>query len=677
MLKGVLVTIAALTAAAGLGAPAGAGGFFVGFDEDAPKDGWGPLPFMQARAAGASACRITLMWAPGQTIVADADVAKLDRAVSGAAANGMKIVLAVYAASPTDAPQDDLARGQYCAYVRNALIREPAVNDVVIWNEPNSPPFWKPQFNADGANAAPAAYEALAARCWDVLHGFRSGINVIAPATAPRGNDTTGHSPGNFIRKLGDAYRASGRTLPILDTVGHHVYGDNSSERPWYQHIGTKSIAEGDWNKLMSNLNAAFSGTAQPIPGECEAHGHCVEIWYLESGFQTVIEASKSTLYMGAENEPRPVPDYAGGEPEFPPPDPASRSPDQSTQILDSVRLAACQPYVEGYFNFLLWDEQSLGGWQSGPYWWDHTPKDSLAAFQRAFGEATGGTVNCSALKGGRPSADYISPSTVADLNGQGYVTPLRIQLSWSVATDDSGPVEGYRVYRDGAYYAWSPTSSYTDTAVLGETPYTYTVYAQDAAGNLGSVSNRATVSVDTVAPSAAGSLTATAIQSPAQVTLSWTAATDDVGVAGYRVYRDGVVVGDTAETTYTDLTVTGPVTYTYTVSAYDAAGNAGPAASATVTTPDVVPPTAVASLSARARSKPRKVIVTWGEATDNVGVAGYRLYRRGVLLASTIATTYTDRRVAAARSYTYAVAANDAAGNVGASTPVTVRTKK
>ena len=66
----------------------------------------------------------------------------------------------------------------------------------------------------------------------------------------------------------------------------------------------------------------------------------------------------------------------------------------------DSIRLAACQPYVGAYFNFLLFDEPRLAGWQSGAFWADLTPKDSRPGFEEAITAANDGTVACDALKG-------------------------------------------------------------------------------------------------------------------------------------------------------------------------------------------------------------------------------------------------------------------------------------
>ena len=242
MLQRGLLALAALVVAAVLPGSAGAGSnLFFGFTEDAPK--WeGTTATSPAQALGAKAFRITLTWPNGATALTAGDISQLDLAVGSSL--GLRIVPAVSGLA-SYAPQDAAARDAYCSYVRSLLARYPTINDVVIWGEPNKSAFWRPQFNADGTSAAPAAYQALAARCYDVLHAERPAVNVIAPATSPRGNDNPlatsniSHSPGNFIRKMGEAYRASGRQAPLFDILGHHVYGNTSAERPWKQHTNT------------------------------------------------------------------------------------------------------------------------------------------------------------------------------------------------------------------------------------------------------------------------------------------------------------------------------------------------------------------------------------------------------------------------------------------------------
>ena len=244
----------------------------------------------------------------------------------------------------------------------------------------------------------------------------------------------------------------------------------------------------------MYNLWLAFGGTAQAIPGSGD-----VGIWYMEGGSQTAIDADKQAAYTGTENVAV-VPDFAGGEPDAPPPPETSAAPDQHTQVRDTIRLAACQPYVHAYFNFLLFDEPRLGGWQSGAFWADRTPKGSLPGFRQAIAEANSASVDCSALKGGRPSADFMPPSTPTDLEAVAQQGPLRVELRWSPSTDDLSAV-GYRIYRNGAHVGTSSATEWTNMTVTPETTYSYTVRGLDSAGNLGDASVPVTVTTGTSDP--------------------------------------------------------------------------------------------------------------------------------------------------------------------------------
>ncbi|MFD5560030.1 glycoside hydrolase family 6 protein [Kitasatospora griseola] len=87
----------------------------------------------------------------------------------------------------------------------------------------------------------------------------------------------------------------------------------------------------------------------------------------------------------------------------------------------------------------------------------------------------------------------------------------------------------------------------------------------------------------DTTAPTAPTGLAATTTAN--SVALTWSAATDNVGVTGYDVYRGGALVGSTASTSYTDTGLTASTAYSYTVKARDAAGNVSPASAALVAT--------------------------------------------------------------------------------------------
>ena len=80
-------------------------------------------------------------------------------------------------------------------------------------------------------------------------------------------------------------------------------------------------------------------------------------------------------------------------------------------------------------------------------------------------------------------------------------------------------------------------------------------------------------IAIDNTPPSVPDRIDTSSI-AETSVSLSWTASTDDVGVAGYRIFRSGTLLGTTAELTYTDNTMASCGNFSYTVSAFDAADN-------------------------------------------------------------------------------------------------------
>ncbi|MDI1461289.1 DUF4832 domain-containing protein [Catellatospora sp. KI3] len=83
----------------------------------------------------------------------------------------------------------------------------------------------------------------------------------------------------------------------------------------------------------------------------------------------------------------------------------------------------------------------------------------------------------------------------------------------------------------------------------------------------------------DTTAPSTPSGLVSTG-QTPSSVSLTWTASTDNTGVTGYQILRGGSAVGTSTGTSFTDSGLTASTAYSYTVKAYDAAGNYSAASS-------------------------------------------------------------------------------------------------
>ncbi|MFC5405543.1 DUF4832 domain-containing protein [Cohnella soli] len=183
---------------------------------------------------------------------------------------------------------------------------------------------------------------------------------------------------------------------------------------------------------------------------------------------------------------------------------------------------------------------------------------------------------------GGSSGGDTVAPSVPANLASTG-TTSSSVSLSWSASTDNVG-VTGYIIYRGGTQVGTPTGTSFTDTGLSANTTYSYTVKAQDAAGNLSAASSALSVttaaSSDTTPPSVPANLASTGTTSNS-VSLSWSASTDNVGVTGYIVYRDGAQVGTPTGTTYTDTGLAASTAYSYTVKAKDAAGNLSAASSA------------------------------------------------------------------------------------------------
>jgi chitodextrinase len=151
-------------------------------------------------------------------------------------------------------------------------------------------------------------------------------------------------------------------------------------------------------------------------------------------------------------------------------------------------------------------------------------------------------------------------------------------------------------------------------------------------------------------------------------ISVSWGASSDDVGVAGYTVRRDTVVVATSGGTTYLDTGLAASTTYSYTVSAFDAAGNASvqsapvPATTAAAPPPDTLPPSMPGNLAATPSTN--AISLTWSASTDNIGVTGYVVRRGGTPVATRTVTNYLDTGLVASTSYSYTVSAVDAAGN-------------
>jgi chitodextrinase len=173
----------------------------------------------------------------------------------------------------------------------------------------------------------------------------------------------------------------------------------------------------------------------------------------------------------------------------------------------------------------------------------------------------------------------------------------------------------------------------------------------------------------DTTPPTIPTNITAEAI-SPSAIKLMWNASTDNVGISGYKIYRDGIYIKG-AFSNFTTIIIDNllPQTqYCYTVTAVDWSVNeSGHSSIACATTPeDTEPPTIPANITVyySVSEEQGSFNIHWSSASDNGAVAGYKVYRDGAYIGDAKGTSYSDNNLTGVTTYCYAVSAYDMAGN-------------
>ncbi|MBH5316949.1 fibronectin type III domain-containing protein [Paenibacillus sp. GSMTC-2017] len=315
--------------------------------------------------------------------------------------------------------------------------------------------------------------------------------------------------------------------------------------------------------------------------------------------------------------------------------------------------------------------------------------------------------------------SDTTAPTIPSNLQSPSK-TSYSVNLSWNASTDDRG-VTGY-IVTFGTNSTTVTGTSTTISGLLPNTAYTFTVKARDAAGNISGVSNSVTVTTEYLHGDLIAPTVPTNLRSPntysTSLTLAWNDSTDNVGVVGYTV-----TYGTTSLTTNSPAihipNLTPNTSYTFTVKAYDVAGNASTASlPLTVRTtsgnscivqqwnattaytggqrvgfegneyeakwwtrgerPDLssvwkligpcndgpgelYPPTAPTNLQSTAITS-TTVSLTWGASTDNVAVTGYSVYY-GSTIVNVGGTTATITGLSPNTPYTFTVKAKDTSG--------------
>lgn len=337
-------------------------------------------------------------------------------------------------------------------------------------------------------------------------------------------------------------------------------------------------------------------------------------------------------------------------------------------------------------------------------------------------------TLPCGAGNGtgtgsGSGSGGASTPTTPANVTAAA-VSTNQINLAWNASTDSVG-IAGYRIYRNGGttpIAAVTSATAYQDTSLAAATPYSYSIAAYDMMGSTSAPSAAVTATTMTATappPSTCPAAVSTAwtgcyytdqtltnlglVRTDPIIQFNWGTGSPDPSIPadhfsarwkgifnfnaasytftvtaddGFRLYIDGVKVMDhwvdELATTYTQTIATTAGKHTITMEYYD---GTGPAVAnlqwqlAPTVAADTQAPTTPTNLTATAVSS-SQINLSWSASTDNVGVAGYRIYRNGgttPIATVTSGTTYQNTGLTFAKSYTYTVAAYDAAGNISA----------
>jgi len=289
--------------------------------------------------------RWTLSFDPANP-TAIAELPFLQRSAPRAQADGIHVVLALYGRPAT--AHDPAA---FCAWAATvaSTVKAWGINDFIVWNEPNTALYWSPQ-----DSGAPAAYEALLAQCYDSIHAADAQATVIGFGLSPRSNGPSQTAPIPFIAGVGAAYRASGRTAPIMDQMSIHPYPNPNSptDSPDVGYTATNNYGVPNLDRVKQALYDAFNGTSQPTTVD----GLTFRID--ELGWQS--DTSAYSQYYHPENVK------------------VVSEQQQADFIKETVqKYFACDPTVTDVEWFLLVDEATRdgrdqngnvigGGWQSG-----------------------------------------------------------------------------------------------------------------------------------------------------------------------------------------------------------------------------------------------------------------------------------------------------------------------
>ncbi len=330
--------------------------------------------------------RMTVQWNEATPTVIPFQ-SNLKLAIDCALLNNVRPILAIYPLHPAAIGSNAGVQAQFATFVSLVGQAFPGVKDFIVGNEPNVNRFWQPQY-VGGKDAAATDYEHTLAQSYDAIKTVRPDSIVWGPAISSRGNDDANaasnpsHSPVWFIKYMGDAYKASGRSKPIFDEFNFHPYPPIQDTDPFSKKFQWPQAGAANLDRIKQALWDAFNGTGQPTVTEQSggataafAAPQRLPIDMDEAGEQTVVTGHESA-YDGTPENVIPISEAQ-----------------QSTNHVELSEIGACDPAVKTVLYFPLIDDTGISsGFQSGNLFADLAKKQSYAGMKTKIASAKG---NC------------------------------------------------------------------------------------------------------------------------------------------------------------------------------------------------------------------------------------------------------------------------------------------
>ncbi len=265
----------------------------------------------------------------------------------------------------------------------------------------------------------------------------------------------------------------------------------------------------------------------------------------------------------------------------------------------------------------------------------------------------------------GEPSVDLFAlpqgaPDQVTELKANAYDSS--VELNWDTPSDGGFPIEGYYIYRQGVKISETENTTFNDIDVKNGVKYTYQVRAfnQEGDGKLSEVVIAKPIGTPRIiewveTKSYDGS-----------IELLWTVP-DDGGsdITYYNVYRNDTLIDNTSFPVFIDEGLKNNVSYNYTISAVNNAGEGNK--SEEVNETPVGPPRRIRAI--KVISNIDSVELEW-EAPDDQGspIQRYHVYRDDYLIGISTSTSFLDENVEEGTTYKYYIVSVNEIGESEAS---------